>query len=324
MEPLVEVRDMSVRLRTDGREATVVSGVSFEIDPGECLGLVGESGSGKSMTARSLIRLLPGESEQLGSIRIAGRDVLSLSKSELRGLRSTQVAMIFQDPRAHIDPLWRISDHIAEPLRLRGFSHSAARARSLELLDQVRIADPELCLDSYPSQLSGGMLQRVMIAGALAAEPELLIADEPTTALDVTTQAEIMGILADLERDRGLATLFITHDLELASSICDRVLVMYAGTIVESGTCADVFVRQYHPYTWGLLKARPRLDGPIGKLEVIPGRPVSGSEAPDGCPFAPRCRWAEPECEVLAPLLSVGEGRFSRCRRIEEIGNEFD
>ena len=163
-----------------------------------------------------------------------------------------------------------------------------------------------------------------MIAGALAAEPDLLIADEPTTALDVTTQAEIMGILADLERDRDLATLFITHDLELAAAICDRVLVMYAGTIVESGPCFDVFDRQFHPYTWGLLRARPDLTGPIRPLEVIPGQPVSGLEAPSGCPFAPRCAWAEPECEEARPELeSVDGGRSSACRRIGEIADEL-
>jgi oligopeptide/dipeptide ABC transporter ATP-binding protein len=321
---LLEVDELSVRIPQEGRVASVVDRISFAIEPGECIGLVGESGSGKSITARSLIRLLPDGAEQSGSVRIDGRDVLSLSTPKLRELRSTSVAMIFQDPRAHIDPLWKVADHMAEPLRLGDLGRTAIRERSRELLEQVGIIDPERCLDAYPDQLSGGMLQRVMIAGALAAEPDLLIADEPTTALDVTTQAEIMGILADLKRDRDLATLFITHDLELAAAICNRVLVMYAGTIVESGPCLDVFERQFHPYTWGLLRARPELTGPIRSLEVIPGQPVSGLEAPAGCPFAPRCAWVEPECEQARPAnVPVGDGRESACRRIGEIADEL-
>ena len=214
--------------------APVVDGISFSMQRGEFVGLVGESGSGKSITARSLIQLLPTDAEADGTVRIDGEDVLGLNEKELRELRSSKVAMIFQDPRAHVDPLWRIGDHIGEPLRFRVASALATvHERSRAMLDAVGIADPDRCLRSYPDQLSGGMLQRVMIAGALVTEPELLIADEPTTALDVTTQAEIIGILADLRRDRDLAMLFITHDLELAASICDRVLVMYAGTIVE-------------------------------------------------------------------------------------------
>jgi oligopeptide/dipeptide ABC transporter ATP-binding protein len=304
--------------------APVVDRISFEIGRGEFVGLVGESGSGKSITARSLLRLLPKGADQLGAVHFDDLDVLALSDRELRYLRASRVAMIFQDPRAHVDPLWRVSDHIAEPLRLREFKRDEIRARSRGLLEQVGIVDPDRCLDAYPDQLSGGMLQRVMIAGALAAEPELLIADEPTTALDVTTQAEIMGILADLSRDRNLATLFITHDLELASAICDRVLVMYAGMIVESGPCADVFARQLHPYTWGLLRARPPLTGPIGELEVIPGQPISGLEAGPGCPFAPRCTWARPECVEARPPLEIVVGeRRSACIRIGEIADEL-
>jgi oligopeptide/dipeptide ABC transporter ATP-binding protein len=304
--------------------APVVDRISFEIGTGEFVGLVGESGSGKSITARSLIRLLPEGAEQDGSVRFGELDVLSLSERELRRMRASRVSMIFQDPRAHVDPLWRVADHIAEPLRLGRMSRAEIRERTHELLAAVGIADPERCAVSYPDQLSGGMLQRVMIAGALAAEPELLIADEPTTALDVTTQAEIMGILADLQRDRNLATLFITHDLELAAVICDRVLVMYAGTIVESGPCAEVFSRQLHPYTWGLLRARPPLSGPVGDLDVISGRPVSGLEAPPGCPFAPRCAWAQPSCEEARPPLEAAtSGRGSACLRIEEIADEL-
>ncbi len=316
---------MTVKLPRDGNMAAVVNEVSFEVGRGEFVGLVGESGSGKSMTARSLIRLLPRGAEQRGSLELDGTDVLALSRTGLRDLRATRTAMIFQDPRAHVDPLWRVHDHISEPLRQQGISRREARQRAIQLLTDVGIADPERCADSYPDQLSGGMLQRVMIAGALAVEPELLIADEPTTALDVTTQVEIMSILMELKRDRDLATLFITHDLELASVVCDRILVMYAGKIVESGAAADVFARQFHPYTHGLLRARPPLSGPRSKLEAIPGTPVSGLDAPPGCPFAPRCSWVKPECERASiELRPAAPGRESACVRIEEIADELD
>ncbi|MBS1862183.1 MAG: ABC transporter ATP-binding protein [Actinobacteria bacterium] len=322
---MLSVDRLSVRLPHGDGMAAVVDGISFEVGRGEFVGLVGESGSGKSITARSLIRLLPQGAEQEGSVKLDEIEVLDLSRRELRKLRSSRAAMIFQDPRAHIDPLWRISDHLTEPLKLRGWSRSEAGRRGLELLASVGIADPERCFDAYPDQLSGGMLQRVMIAGALAVEPQLLIADEPTTALDVTTQAEIMGILADLRREQGLTTLFITHDLELASVVCDGILVMYAGTIIESGSAGEVFARQMHPYTHGLLRARPSLTGPVGELEVIPGQPASGLEAPSGCPFAPRCAWARPACaEASRRLVPLSGTRRSACIRIEEIADELD
>jgi oligopeptide/dipeptide ABC transporter ATP-binding protein len=325
MAAMLTVDHLSVRLPYEGGMEPVVDGISFTIDRGESVGLVGESGSGKSITARSLIRLLPETAEAEGSIQLDGEDILALGERRLRDLRSSKVAMIFQDPRAHVDPLWRISDHIGEPLRGRGVDDDEVRERSRAMLDSVGIADPDLCLRSYPDQLSGGMLQRVMIAGALVSEPELLIADEPTTALDVTTQAEIMGILADLKRDRDLGTLFITHDLELASSICDRVLVMYAGTIVETGPCLEVFERQLNPYTWGLMRARPSLTGPVGALNVIPGQPISGLEAPSGCPFEPRCAWSVAECAQVRPPLEpiANGGRRTACIRIGEIADEL-
>ena len=324
MASMLQVEGLTVRLPYEGELAPVVAGIDFEVGRGEFVGLVGESGSGKSITARSLIRLLPKGAETEGSVQLDELDVLGLSDRGLRELRASKAAMIFQDPRAHVDPLWRVSDHMAAPLRLRDLDREAIHTRSRELLDAVGIADPDHCLEAYPDQLSGGMLQRVMIAGALIADPELLIADEPTTALDVTTQAEIMGILADLRRERDLATLFITHDLELASAICDRVLVMYAGTIVETGPCLEVFERQLNPYTWGLLRARPSLTGPVGNLEVIPGQPVSGLEAPPGCPFEPRCAWSTDRCaEVRPPLEEVRPGRRTACIRIGEIADEL-
>jgi oligopeptide/dipeptide ABC transporter ATP-binding protein len=322
---LLEVSQLSVLLPHDGHMAAVVDTVDFQIQRGEFVGLVGESGSGKSMTARALIRLLPKGAVMDGSVRFDDREVTALSGRELRALRSSRVAMIFQDPRAHIDPLWRVADHVAEALRFRGIrSRKEILRRSMELLESVGIIDPARCLRAYPSQLSGGMLQRAMIAGALAAEPEILIADEPTTALDVTTQAEIMAILADLKRERELAMLFITHDLELASAICDRVLVMYAGTIVEDGPCATFLEQQLHPYTWGLLRARPTLNGPVRDLAMIPGQSVSGLEAPPGCPFSPRCNWREARCEEYRPpLVMVPGSHRSACRRIEEIADDL-
>ena len=325
MTALLDVRDLRVTLPSGGARGAVVRDVSFSIALGEFVGLVGESGSGKSMTARSLIRLLPPNAEETGSIRLEELDVLGLSKGALRKLRADRVAMIFQDPRAHIDPLWRVEDHITEALKLRGGrSRQEMREQCLELLRSVGIADPKHCLRSYPDQLSGGMLQRVMIAGALAAEPELLIADEPTTALDVTTQSEIMAILADLRTTRQLSMLFITHDLELASAICDRVLVMYAGMIVEDGPCADVFAEHLHPYTWGLLNARPSLTGRREALTVIPGQPASGLNAPSGCPFNTRCPWAQDRCRAeVPPLVGVTPHHRSACLRIEEIRDEL-
>jgi oligopeptide/dipeptide ABC transporter ATP-binding protein len=322
---LLEVRERTVAVPHDGATAPVVDSVSFDIERGEFVGLVGESGSGKSLTARSLIRLLPRVATDSGSVRFDELEVTTLSRRGLRELRARRIAMIFQDPRAHIDPLWRVEEHLAEGLRLRGVrSRAAIRREAAELLAAVGIVDPERCLRSYPDQLSGGMLQRVMIAGALAVEPELLIADEPTTALDVTTQAEIMAILADLRRERQLSMLFITHDLELAAAICDRVLVMYAGTIVEDGPCTAVFKDHLHPYTWGLLKARPALHGARARLTVIAGQPVSGLNAPAGCPFHTRCPWADADCREGRPeLRAVASGHLSACRRIDAIRDEL-
>jgi oligopeptide/dipeptide ABC transporter ATP-binding protein len=323
MTALLDVRELRVALPTEAGMGSVVRDVSFAIGKGEFVGLVGESGSGKSMTARSLIRLLPPKAEQSGTVTLDETEILGLSKGALRSVRADRVAMIFQDPRAHIDPLWRIESHITEALKLRGATRT--RETCVELLRSVGIADPLQTLRSYPDQLSGGMLQRVMIAGALAAEPELLIADEPTTALDVTTQSEIMAILADLRTERSLSMLFITHDLELASAICDRVLVMYAGTIVEDGPCDDVFSQHLHPYTWGLLNARPSLDGDRDALTVIPGQPASGLNAPSGCPFNSRCRWAAAECrgDALPPLAALTPHHRSACLRISEIRDEL-
>ena len=320
-EPLLELRSVTVELEIQGAHWPVVNDVTLEIGRGEVVGLVGESGSGKSMTARTIIRLLPPGARVRGEILFDGVDLATLTRRALRVVRARRVAMIFQDPKASIDPLWTNGDHLTEGLRVHGgLSRSRARARALELVADVGIVDGERVLNSYPSELSGGMLQRVMIAGALAADPELLIADEPTTALDVTLQAEIVAIFDGLRRDRHLSMLFVTHDLELASVLCDRVLVMYAGRVMEAQRTTSLFATPRHPYTAALLGARPAIETRHERLAVIPGRPPTPVDAPPGCPFHPRCAYAQDACvREVPPLRKLGQDVFSACRRAEEI-----
>lgn len=317
----LRVRNLVTDLRDNGGYTRVVRDVCLDVERGEFVGLVGESGSGKSMTARSIVRLLPRGAKSRGEVVLDGTSILDLASSQLRDVRVHRMSMIFQDPRASIDPLYRCGDHLFDALHnLMGMGRMAARRRALELLTDVGIADPQWVYRSYPDELSGGMLQRVMIAGALASEACFLIADEPTTALDVTIQAEIMAILEGLRKEKQLATLFITHDLELASMICDRILVMYAGLVVEGQTTAGIFAAPQHPYTAGLLRARPHLEHRRDRLEVIPGRPPRADEVPDGCPFSPRCAFIKPECTLRSPVLSeVSPGRFSACWRSAEL-----
>jgi oligopeptide/dipeptide ABC transporter ATP-binding protein len=324
-EPLLELRSVTTELEIQDAHWPVVNDVSLTIGRGEVVGLVGESGCGKSMTARTIIRLLPPRAKVRGEILLDGVDLLAMPGRAIRGVRARRVAMIFQDPRAAIDPLWTNGDHLTEGLRVHGgMSRAKARGRALELLRDVGIVDGERVLRSYPSELSGGMLQRVMIAGALAAEPELLIADEPTTALDVTIQAEIVGIFDGLRSERRLSMLFITHDLELATAICDRVLVMYAGRVMEEQPTASLFAAPLHPYTAGLLDARPTIEARHERLAVIPGRPPTPVDAPTGCPFHPRCSYAVEACAAeVPPLRRLGAGAFSACRRIDEIRGEL-
>jgi oligopeptide/dipeptide ABC transporter ATP-binding protein len=323
--PLLELRSVTTELPIGERHWPIVREVSLTIGRGEVVGLVGESGSGKSMTARTILRLLPPHARVRGQVLLDEIDLLGLPKRGLQAIRARRIAMIFQDPRAHIDPLWTSGDHLTEGLRVHGgLSRADAGARALELLRDVGILDGERVLRSYPGELSGGMLQRVMIAAALAAEPDLLIADEPTTALDVTIQAEIVAIFDALRRERELAMLFITHDLELASAICDRVLVMYAGRIVEEQPTAALFAAPLHPYTAGLLEARPALERRPERLAVIPGRPPTPVEAPAGCPFHPRCTYAEDACRIeQPPLRRLTREAASACRRVDEIAEEL-
>jgi oligopeptide/dipeptide ABC transporter ATP-binding protein len=322
--PLLEVDGLTVRLAVEGARRPVLRDVSFAMRPGEALGLVGESGSGKSMTARAIDRLLPRGAEVTGQIRLGGQPVGSMSGQALRRFRS-EVAMIFQDPRAHINPVRRIGDFMTEALRTTGSvpAREAGR-RAVDMLGQVGISGGERRLRQYPHELSGGMLQRVMIATALLTRPRLLLADEPTTALDVTTQAEVMAILDELRREFGLAMLFITHDLELAAAICDRTAVMYAGQIVEIRSSARLHGDPLHPYTAALAAARPDITQTAHRLHAIPGRPLSAFEAPqDECAFAARCGWAQDRCRDAAPPVTELDGGLSRCVRAAELRGEL-
>jgi oligopeptide/dipeptide ABC transporter ATP-binding protein len=322
--PLLEVDGLTVRLDVRGAKRAVLRDVALTVRPGEALGLVGESGSGKSMTARAIDRLLPRGAEVDGTIRFGGRDVSALSGAGLREYRN-QVAMIFQDPRAHVNPVRRIGDYMTEVLRTTlGVPRAEASRRAADSLAQVGIDGGQRRLRQYPHELSGGMLQRVMIATALLTEPRLLLADEPTTALDVTTQAEVMAILDDLRREFGLAMLFITHDLDLAAAICDRTAVMYAGQIVEVRGSALLHTDPLHPYTAALAAARPDISQTADRLRAIPGRPLSAFEAPGAeCAFAPRCGYARDICRAALPEITELDGGLSRCVRAGELRGEL-
>jgi oligopeptide/dipeptide ABC transporter ATP-binding protein len=325
MSPLLEVRDLTVRLQMDAGLREVITGTTLSIGEGESMGLVGESGSGKSMTAKAIARLLPKGAETHGSITFDGVDVLALSDDALLKHRA-EVAVVFQDPRAHINPVRRISDFMTESLRtLDDVPKAEAAKRAATALEEVGIDDPAKRLKQYPHELSGGMLQRVMIATALLSEPRLLLADECTTALDVTTQAEVMAILDDLRRDRGLSMLFITHDLELAGAVCDRTCVMYAGQVVETRAADKLHGDPLHPYSAALVEARPDISSTADRLVAIPGRPVSAFEAPSGCRFAPRCPHAQDSCRAAEQVITDLDGGLVRCERAATLrGNLLD
>ncbi len=323
--PLLDIRGLTVRLPVEQVMRTVLYDVSLQIRQGEAVGLVGESGSGKTMTARAVGRLLPGMAKVEGTILYEGRDVRTLDGAGERAFRA-RVAMIFQDPRAYINPVRRIGDFMTEALRTNaGVSVAEASRRSVELLARVGIDDGQRRLHQYPHELSGGLLQRVMIATALLTTPKLLLADEPTTALDVTTQAEVMGILEDLRAELGLAILFITHNLDLAAAVCDRTAVMYAGQIVEVRASNRLHADPLHPYTAALAAARPSIDSSAPRLMAIPGRPLSAFEAPESeCAFAPRCPHAQDVCRRARPALVELDGGLTRCVRAQELRGRME
>ncbi|HSJ05706.1 MAG TPA: ABC transporter ATP-binding protein [Longimicrobiales bacterium] len=318
--PLLEVTDLRTYFRTEAGLARAVDGVSFHVAAGEVLGIVGESGCGKSVTSLSVMQLIPrppGEIMPGSSIRFRGEELLGAKEGRLRDLRGNDIAMIFQEPMTSLNPVYTVGNQIGETLRLhRRVRKREARQRSVDMLRLVGIPNPEERVDVYPHQLSGGQRQRVMIAMALACDPDLLIADEPTTALDVTIQAQILDLLAELRSRLGMAMILITHDLGVVAEVCDRVLVMYAGRIVEHGTVQQIFRDPRHPYTEGLLAAVPRLGRRQERLAVIPGSVPSPTGWPRGCRFHDRCPWAWDRCIAAEPDLLPVNGdpdRVSRC-----------
>jgi peptide/nickel transport system ATP-binding protein len=328
--PLLEVIDLNVSVPTRQGRAAALRSVSFTVEPGRTLGLIGESGCGKSITALAVMGLLPEGAQARGSIRLDGQELLGLDEAHWCGLRGRRLAMIFQEPMTALNPLMPIGLQVAEPLRLhRGLPAAAARAEALRLLDRVRMARPAQRLGAYPHQLSGGQRQRVMIATALACGPAVLLADEPTTALDATTQGEVLDLLAEVGREDGMALVLISHDLALMAERAHHLLVMYGGTVVESGATAKVFDRPAHPYTQGLQAARPRLGmgrlgrqapggEPAWRLPTIPGRVPSLVELPPGCPYAGRCPRVIDACRDAAPAaMTLGPGHAARCLRLD-------
>jgi len=314
--PLLSIDDLTVQFRTDRGWTTAIEGVSFDIGEGDCLGVVGESGSGKSVTALSILRLhARGTSRFSGVLRYAGKDLLRAPERDLRAIRGRDIAMVFQDPMSSLNPVLTICDQISETLRLhQGMSRADARGRAIELLDMVRIADAGRRVDEYPHRLSGGMRQRVMIAIAIACRPRLLIADEPTTALDVTIQAQILELLRDLRAELGMAVMLISHDLGVIAEFAKRVIVMYAGRVVEDAPVDGLFRRPFHPYTEGLMASMPELEGEAVRLYSIPGRIPDPDEVIAGCRFGPRCVHAEPICRAAMPdLVAIEENHRVRC-----------
>jgi oligopeptide/dipeptide ABC transporter ATP-binding protein len=318
MDVLLDVRDLRTHFFTGGGVVRAVDGVSWDVRPGETVALVGESGCGKSVSALSIMRLVAAPAGRIvaGEVHFKGRDLLKLSEEEMRQVRGREIAMIFQEPMTSLNPVLSIGRQLTETTEIHlGLSPARARARAAELLAMVGIADPERRLAQYPHQFSGGMRQRMMIAMALSCEPALVLADEPTTALDVTIQAQILELMKALSRRLGAAMLMITHNLGVVARYADRVNVMYAGRIIEQGSARDIYGDPRHPYTVGLLRSVPRLDEPRReRLVPIPGQPPDLSRLPAGCAFLPRCPYAVERCRAEAPALApVGAGHRSAC-----------
>ena len=317
---LLAIDGLHVELRLGEELRPVIHEVTLSLAVGEALGLVGESGAGKSMTARAVMQILPEGADVTGDIRFDGADTLKFGKEALRRFRASDIAMIFQDPTTHINPVRKIGDFLTEALVTNnGVAPREAARIVVGFLRDVGIDDAERRLEQFPHELSGGLLQRVMIAAALAIEPRLLLADEPTTALDVTTQAEVMAILDEQRRQRGLGLLFVTHDLELAAAVCDRIAVIYAGFLVEDHSAATLHEGVLHPYTAGLLASRPSPTERARRLTAIPGRPLSAFEVEQGCPFASRCDFVQDRCREELPVMRELDGGRVRCVRAEEL-----
>ncbi len=324
--PLLSVRGLRVEFAVTGKRTLVaVDGVDLDVHPGETVGIVGESGSGKSVTALALMGLLPRPPARIpaGSVSFDGRDLLTLPEREMRRIRGAAISMIFQEPMTSLNPVFTVGDQLEETFKVHErFGAVERRKRAVALLEKVGIAAAARRINDYPHQLSGGMRQRVMIAMAIACNPKLLIADEPTTALDVTIQAQILDLLAGLRREFGMAIMIITHNMGVVAEVADRVLVMYAGRMAELAPVEDLFERPRHPYTRGLLHSIPRIDDERDRLTTIPGTLPDPVDPPPGCRFAPRCGLVQPACIAAAPpFADLGGGRFSGCIRHSELAS---
>jgi oligopeptide/dipeptide ABC transporter ATP-binding protein len=318
--PMLDVRDLHVRIASRNGTVRAVDGVSLEVSSGEALGLVGESGSGKSMTLRAILGVLPPEAKVTsGQIVLDGVDLVPLAQSDLNAIRGPKISMIFQEPMSALNPVMRVGNQIAEGPRIHlGYSKAKAAEHALELMRRVGIPDPERRFRAYPHEFSGGMRQRVMIAIALSCDPEIILCDEPTTALDVTIQDQILRLLARLCAESGVSLIFVTHDLPVVAQLCQRVAVMYGGQLVETGDVRDVLLDPRHPYTLGLVRSAPDVEYVRESLVPIPGSPPSLVSPPSGCRFHPRCAFAEEDCRVLpTPLRELPGGRSTACLHYE-------
>jgi len=321
-EPLLTVKNLNVGFATKAGIVQAATDISFEITPGEVLAVVGESGSGKSVTALALMRLHPANTVISGDVTFDGRDLLNMGERDMRAIRGSDIAMIFQDPMTAMNPVFTVGDQIVETIRVHDSSVSKkdAWSRAVDLLQIVGVPEPKQRASQYPHEYSGGMRQRAMIAMAISNEPKLLIADEPTTALDVTVQAQVMDVLHDVREETGSAMMLITHDLGLVAGAADRVQVMYASRLMETGGIDEIFYESKNPYTRALLESIPDLDGKKAELFPIPGNPPSLLNTPDGCAFRPRCSMAVDECRHETPQLVTIDGEHaSRCHRIDEL-----